>query len=84
MRSKPSSRRYPSRRPRKQNSPAAVRCKKEIQRQITRLNAILQDPLTTAQQKAVAQLQIAECQESAAMVLAPPADWLRQMDLLAE
>jgi len=58
--------------------------KKGFQAEITLHNAILRDPLTSAQQKAVAQLQISECQESASVTLAPPADWLRQMDLLAE
>ena len=80
MRSKRSPRNSPLRRRRKQTPAADLR----VQLEIEHLKAILQDPLSTAQQKALALSQIAECQESAAVALAPPADWLRQMDLLAE
>jgi len=80
MRSKHSPRNSPLRRRRKQTPAADLR----VQLEIEHLKAILQDPLSTAQQKALALSQIAECQESAAVALALPADWLRQMDLLAE
>ncbi|HKE08954.1 MAG TPA: hypothetical protein VKB48_14070 [Candidatus Acidoferrum sp.] len=80
MRSKRSPRNSPLRRRRKQTPAADLR----VQLEIEHLKAILQDPLSTAQQKALALSQIAECQESAAVALALPADWLRQMDLLAE
>ena len=84
MRSNHSPRKSPSQRRHKQRLALDVRWKKGIRLEIARLNAILHDPLTTAQQKAVAQLQIAECRENASIAPAPPADWLRQMDLLAE
>ena len=82
MRSKHSPPRSPSRR-HKQRPPAELRWKTG-RLKIGRQNSILQDPQSTARQKAAAQLQIAECQESAATTPAPSADWLRQMDLLAE
>jgi len=52
--------------------------------EIARLKTNLHNPLTTEQHKAAVQLQIAEHQQSAATVSAPPAEWLRQMELLAE
>ena len=81
MHRKHSPRRSPSRR-HKQRPPAELSWKTG-RLKIGRQNSILQDPQSTARQKA-AQLQIAECQESAAITPAPSADWLRQMDLLAE
>jgi hypothetical protein len=84
MRSKHLPLKSASRRRHKPNLAVDARWKKGIQLEIARLNAILHDPLTTPQQKTVAQLQIAECQESANIAVAPSSDWLRQMDLLAE
>lgn len=52
--------------------------------EINRLKTLLRDPSASPQQKARVQLQIAEYREIARMAPAAPADWVRQMHLLAE
>jgi len=56
----------------------------EVQQEIERLKTILHDPFATEQAKAHAEAQIDRYQEIAGMALPAPADWLRQMHLLAE
>ena len=55
----------------------------EIRFEIERLRAILRDRAATEEEKSMAQSQIANYQEMAAMVARPPAEWIRQMYLLA-
>ena len=55
----------------------------EIRFEIDRLKAILRDPAATDEEKSIAQSQIANYQEISMMAARPPADWVRQMCLLA-
>jgi len=57
--------------------------KEEIKFEIERLKAVLRDPAATNEERSIAQSQIANYQELSVMVARPPADWLRQMYLLA-
>ena len=84
MRSKYPLRKSPSPHHREQSPAPQLRWKEEIELEIQRLETVLRDPLATEQHKALVLSQIAGYQEFAAGVLTPPADWLRQMHLLAE
>jgi len=85
MRSKHSPPRSSSQRRHRQSRLAEVSWNAEIRpHESACLKAILHDPLTTDLHKAAGQSPIAKCQQSTATVSAPSADWLRQMELLAE
>jgi len=84
MRSKPSLRQSPPPHHREKSSPPGLRWKEEIDLEIERLKTVLNDPRTSEQHKAIAQLRITGYQEFAARALTQPADWLRQMHFLAE
>ena len=55
----------------------------EIRFEIERLKVILRDPAATDEEKSMAKSQIANYEEISAMAARPPADWVRQIDLLA-
>ena len=57
--------------------------KEEIRFEIERLKAILRDPAATDEEKSIAQSQIANYQKMSVMAARPPADWVRQIYLLA-
>jgi len=57
--------------------------REEVRFEIERLKAILRDPAATDEEKSITQSQIANYQELSVMAAKPPADWLRQMYLLA-
>lgn len=84
MRSKHSPRKAPSPRHHKRSPAAEAYLAQELKLEIRRLKTLLRDPAATRQEKAKVQLRIAEFQEIACMAPAAPADWLRQMHLLAE
>jgi len=58
--------------------------KEQVKFEIERLNEVLRDRLATNEEKSIAQSQIANYWEMAAMTVRPLPGWLRQMDLLAD
>ena len=57
--------------------------KEDVKLEIERLKAMLHDPAVTEEEKAIAESQIANYHEMSVTAARPPADWLRQMYLLA-
>ena len=55
----------------------------EIKFEIERLKAILRDPASSDEERSIAQSQISNYREISVIALRAPADWLRQMYLLA-
>lgn len=68
----------------REQNPTELRWIQEIELEIERLEIVLHDPLASDQHKALALSQIVGYQEFATRVFTPPADWLRQIYLLAE
>lgn len=58
--------------------------KEQMKFEIDRLKAILRDGLATDEEHSIAQSQIANYQEMAAITVWPLPGWLQQMDLLAD
>jgi len=58
--------------------------KEEVKFEIERLKSVLRDPLLTDEERVIAQAQITNYQETAALNSRPSADWLHQMYLLAD
>ena len=56
--------------------------KEQVKFKIDRLKGILRNHLGTDEEKSIAQSQLADYQEMAAMTVRPLPGWLQQMDLL--
>jgi hypothetical protein len=57
--------------------------KEEVKFEIERLKAVLRDPRLTEEERAIAQSQIANYEETTGIAVRPSADWLDQIYLLA-
>jgi len=68
----------------KEGPPRQAWWKEEVKFEIERLKALLRDPVLTEEEKAIAQSQIANYQETVKLGARPSADWLHQMHLLAD